>query len=209
MGKRQCLTRHHLKAPDRRSWTRNSMYRQRHSTRPHWSCTSLPRRTTTSNADSRISLVNIKLDNIEENIKKQTTQELEAEADSYIQKGNEAQHSGNYDEAAEYFATAKEIYAQTGNVSQAMNAGSKQEGAQYGPDQQQALQSVLDGMSYMACGDYESAIDELGNARDAYNNLGDTSSATAVGNTITSLQQLQKALYSEDNAVPDPVDVTN
>lgn len=64
-------------------------------------------------------------------------------------------------------------------------------------------------MSYMACGDYESAIDELGNARDAYNNLGDTSSATAVGNTITSLQQLQKALYSEDNAVPDPVDVTN
>lgn len=162
-----------------------------------------------ANADSRISLVNIKLDNIEENIKKQTTQELEAEADSYIQKGNEAQHSGNFDEAAEYFATAKEIYAQTGNVSQAMNAGSKQEGAQYGPDQQQALQSVLDGMSYMACGDYESAIDELGNARDAYNNLGDTSSATAVGNTITSLQQLQKALYSEDNAVPDPVDVTN
>ncbi|RAZ92322.1 hypothetical protein DK853_41830, partial [Klebsiella oxytoca] len=28
-----------------------------------------------ANADSRISLVNIKLDNIEENIKKQTTQE--------------------------------------------------------------------------------------------------------------------------------------
>lgn len=149
-------------------------------------------------ADSKISVVNIKLDNIEENIEKQTTQELEAEADSYIQKGNEAQHSGNYEEAAEYFASAKEIYAQTGNVSQEMNAGSKQEGAQYGPDQQQALQNVLDGMAYMACGDYESAIDELTAAKDAYTKLGDTASASAVANTISSLQQINAAADSSD-----------
>lgn len=151
-------------------------------------------------ADSKISVVNIILNNIEENIEKQNIQELEAEADDYIQKGNEAQHSGNYEEAAEYYANAKEIYAQTGNVSQEMNAGSKQEGAQYGPDQQQALQNVLDGMSYIACGDYESAISELTEAKEAYTNLGDTASASAVANTISSLQQINNAAYSGNAA---------
>ena len=151
-------------------------------------------------ADSKISVVNIILNNIEENIEKENIQELEAEADDYIQKGNEAQHSGNYEEAAEYYANAKEIYAQTGNVSQEMNAGSKQEGAQYGPDQQQALQNVLDGMSYIACGDYESAISELTEAKEAYTNLGDTVSASAVANTISSLQQINNAAYSGNAA---------
>lgn len=142
-----------------------------------------------SEADSKISFVSIKIENINQTINKQSNQELEKEADSYVQKANQAMHSGNYDAAQEYYKSAKEIYQKTENTAQLVAINEKLENAAYGPDEQNALQNVLDGMSYMASGDYATAINKLEKAKEAYKNMGDTASASAVSNTITSLMQ--------------------
>ena len=140
-------------------------------------------------ADSKISFVSIKIDNINQTINKQSNQELEKEADSYVQKANQAMHSGNYDAAKEYYENAKEIYQKTENSAQLVAINEKLESAAYGPDEQNALQNVLEGMSYMAVGDYATAIEKLESAKTAYKNMGDKASANAVANTITTLMQ--------------------
>ncbi len=142
-------------------------------------------------ADGKISFVSIKIDNINQTINKQSNQEMEKEADSYVQKANQAMHSGDYKTAQEYYENAKEIYQKTENTAQLVAINEKLENAAYGPDEQNALQNVLDGMSYMASGDYATAITKLESAKEAYKNMGDTASANAVANTITALMQKQ------------------
>lgn len=145
-------------------------------------------------ADSKISFASIKIDNINETINKQSNQEMEKEADSYVQKANQAMHSGDFEEAQECYESAKEIYQKTENTAQLVAINEKLENVAYGPDEQNALQNVLDGMLYMSSGDYATAIEKLESAKEAYNNMGDTSSANAVANTITALMQKQSAV---------------
>ena len=75
------------------------------------------------------------------------------------------------------------------NIKLAIAINEKLENAAYGPDEQNALQNVLDGMSYMASGDYATAITKLESAKEAYKNMGDTASANAVANTALMQKQ--------------------
>ena len=154
-------------------------------------------------ADGKIAALTIKIDRANDKVNSLSTQEMEKEADDYIQKGNQAAHEGDDAAALEYYESAKEIYQKTNNDTQLLVVNQKIENTQYGADEGNALTNVLDAMSYMASMDYETAIAELEIARDIYREQGDSESATAVAHTISNLKTLRDSAVNFNTQTGD------
>ncbi len=140
-------------------------------------------------AADKIALVDINMNNIQETIDKLSNKELEKEANGYIDMASEAAHDGDYDKAAEYYEAAKEIFQQTENTDQIIAINDKLDAVQYGPDEEVALANVLDALAALARGDINSANAHLGQAKQAYNKLGDTEHANRMQEILNSLVQ--------------------
>ena len=126
-----------------------------------------------TDATDKLSMVNVKISNIESMMNKLSTQDLEKEADGYLKLASEASHNGKYDQAQEYYEAAKEIFQQTGNTDQIISINDKLENVQYGPDEDAAMDLVMSGLEAMAGGDYQAAVVYLQQAKLAYKELGD------------------------------------
>ena len=146
-----------------------------------------------SDAADKASMVNVKIDNVNDTVNQQTTQQQEAEADNLVQKGNDALHSGDYDTAESCYNNAKNIYQKTNNTAQVVAMNEKIDSAAYGPDENNALQNVLDACSALANNDLGTAISKIDAAKSAYTNLGDTATASALGNLLNTLNQTAAA----------------
>lgn len=126
-----------------------------------------------TDATDKLSMVGVKISNIEGMMNKLSTQDLEKEADGYLKLASEASHNGKYEEAQEYYEAAKEIFQQTGNTDQIISINDKLENVQYGPDEDAAMDIIMSGLEAMAGGDYQTAIVYLQQAKQAYGELGD------------------------------------
>ncbi len=142
-----------------------------------------------TDAADKISMVNVKISNIEDMMEKLSNQDLEKEADGYINMASEAAHDGDYKKAAEYYEAAKEIFQQTGNTDQIIAINDKLDAVQYGPDEEAALTNVIDALEALAKGDVASAQNFLQQAKTAYSNLGDTEHANEMQTILNSLAQ--------------------
>ena len=133
-----------------------------------------------ADAESKMALMDIKIDNVQNMINKQSNQDMEREADAYVLMGNDAMHKGNYDEAAGYYESAKEIYQKTDNNDQIMSMNEKIESAKYGPGENEAINKILEAVGCMARGDLPGAKGCLQQAVNAYTEMGDAESAAKV-----------------------------
>lgn len=131
-------------------------------------------------AESKMSLMDIKIENVQNMISKQTNQDMEREADAYALMGNDAMHKGKYKEAASYYESAKEIYQKTDNNAQVMAMNEKIESATYGPEEDKAIESILNAVGKMAGADFEGAKASLIQAVNTYSEMGDTATAAKV-----------------------------
>lgn len=144
-----------------------------------------------TDAADKISMVDVKIANIEDMMQKLSNQDLEKEADGYMNMASEAAHNGNYDEAKEYYDKAKEIFQQTGNTDQIIAINEKLDNIQDGPDQDAALENVMRGLEALAGGDYNGALSYLQAAKAAYEELNDSVRASELQVIISKVQQLQ------------------
>jgi serine/threonine protein phosphatase PrpC len=143
-----------------------------------------------ADADSKISMVDIKIENASSAVNKQTNEQLESEADSYVQAANEALKNNQYTKAKENYQMAKDIYKNTGNSEQVSKMDEKMDAAENGPDSanaEQALADVLSAAECMARGDLPSAVSFYTSAQKAYDELSMTSEASRLQNIITQL----------------------
>lgn len=143
-----------------------------------------------ADADSKISMVDIKIENASSAVNKQTNEQLESEADSYVQAANEALKNNQYSKAKENYQMAKDIYKNTGNSEQVSKMDEKMDAAESGPDSanaEQALADVLSAAECMARGDIPSAVSFYTSAQKAYDELSMTSEASRLQNIITQL----------------------
>lgn len=131
-------------------------------------------------AESKMSLMDIKIDNVQNMISKQSNQDMEREADAYILMGNDALHKGKYDEAASYYESAKEIYQKTENNDQIMAINEKIEEATYGPGEDEAMNCILAAIPKLAAGDLAGAKGSLQQAVNAYSKMGDAARAAQI-----------------------------
>lgn len=140
-----------------------------------------------ADAESKMSLMDIKIDNIQNMINKQSNQDLEREADAYVLMGNDALHKGDYEEAAANYESAKEIYQKTENNDQIMAMNAKIEEATYGPGEDEALNSILEAIPKLAAGDLPGAKGSLQQAVNAYSQMGDAAHAAQVQAALSQL----------------------
>lgn len=158
-------------------------------------------------ADAKSQALAIKIDRLNEKIEKQTTQDQEAEAAKYVDEAKEAKKDGDMEKAAELYGMANDIYLQTGNTAMQIEVQKKIDEAEDAPaenevTQAEALQFVLDAISYISAYDTESAIDELRSAQLAYTSLDETEAAKAIANTISTLkdQQMNMTVHFDENS---------
>lgn len=140
-----------------------------------------------ADAESKMSLMDIKIENIQNMINKQSNQDLEREADAYVLMGNDALHKGDYEEAAANYESAKEIYQKTENNDQIMAMNAKIEEATYGPGEDEALNSILEAIPKLASGDLPGAKGSLQQAVNAYSQMGDAAHAAQVQAALSQL----------------------
>ncbi len=149
-----------------------------------------------TDATDKLSMIAVKISNVEGMMNKLSTQDLEKEADGYLKLASEASHNGKYDEAQQYYEAAKEIFQQTGNTDQIISINDKLENVQYGPDEDAALDVLMSGLESMAGGDYNAAIVYLQQAQSAYEKLGDSVRVSELKVIISKAQNLQAAMQS-------------
>lgn len=142
-----------------------------------------------TDASDKLSMVGVKISNIEGMMNKLSTQDLEKEADGYLKLASEASHNGKYDQAQEYYEAAKEIFQQTGNTDQIISINDKLENVQYGPDEDAAFICVFDALESMAKGDNVTAMTFLQQAKQLYTDLGNMTCANEIQTAITNLEQ--------------------
>ena len=138
-------------------------------------------------AESKLSLMDIKIENVQNMISKQSNQDMEREADAYVLMGNDALHKGKYEEAASYYESAKEIYQKTENNDQIMAINEKIEEATYGPGENEAMNNILAAIPKMAAGDLLGAKASLQQAVNAYSQMGDSARAAQVQAVLSQL----------------------
>lgn len=140
-------------------------------------------------AAAKISSVDIAITNAEGMSNKQSNQDVEKEANDYLDKATQAYHDGKNDTARELYEKAKELFMQTGNNDQVMAIAGKLEEINYGTDAKAAQESIILAMEAMARGDNAQAIVFLTQARDAYSGQNDTVNATRIQAIISQLNQ--------------------
>lgn len=151
---------------------------------------------TYGNADAadKMSLVDIKINNVKEMTDKMSNQDKEKEADEYLNMASEAAHDGKYDEAVAFYENAKEIFQETGNTDQVIAINDKIDNAQYGPDKEGAITNIMDAVIAMAKGDTNNAIVYLQQAKESYEKMNDTAHANRLQEAIGSLQESQQGV---------------
>lgn len=144
---------------------------------------------TYGNADAadKISLIDIKIKNVEDMMSKLSNQDKEKEADGYLNMASEAAHDGKYEEAVKYYEDAKAIFQETGNTDQIIAINDKIDNVQYGPDEENALTCLMDALGAMARGDNASALTFLQKAMDAYTKLNNLERANEIQTVISSM----------------------
>lgn len=144
-----------------------------------------------ADAADKISMVDVKISNIEDMMQKLSNQDLEKEANGYMDLAREATQSGNYDEAEQYYEKAKEIFQQTGNTNQIIAIDGKLDDVGAGPDQDAALENVMRGLEALAGGDYNGALGYLQAAKTAYEEMNDAVRVSELQVIISKVQILQ------------------
>ncbi len=142
-------------------------------------------------AADKISMVDVKISNIEDMMQKLSNQDLEKEANGYMDLAREATHNGNYDEAEEYYEKAKEIFQQTGNNDQIIAIDGKLDNVEAGTDQEAAMDNVMRGLEALAGGDYNGALGYLQSAKAAYEAMNDAVRVSELQVIISKVQILQ------------------
>jgi tetratricopeptide (TPR) repeat protein len=143
-----------------------------------------------TDADSKISMVDIKIENASNAVNKQSNEELESEAESYVETANQALKNNQYTKAQENYQMAKDIYKNTGNSDQVSKMDEKIDAAENGPDSanaEQALADVLSAAECIARGDLPAAISFYTSAQKTYDELAMTSEASRLENIISQL----------------------
>lgn len=143
-----------------------------------------------ADAESKIAMVDIKIENASSAVNKQTNEQLESEAESYVEAANQALKNNQYTKAKENYQMAKDIYKNTGNSEQVSKMDEKIDTAENGPDSanaEQALADILSAAECMARNDLPSAISFYTSAQKAYDELAMTSEASRLQNIITQL----------------------
>lgn len=138
-------------------------------------------------AAAKISSVDIAITNAEGMSDKQSNQDVEKEANDYLDKATQAYHDEKYDTAKELYEKAKELFMQTGNNDQVMAIAGKLEEINYGADAKAVQENIISAMEAMARGDNAQAIVMLTKARDAYSEQNDTVNATRIQGIISQL----------------------
>lgn len=140
-------------------------------------------------AASKISSLDIDINNTEGMSSKQSNQEIEKEADDFLNKAAQAVHDGNNDKAQEYYTKAKELFQQTGNNDQVMAINDKLENLQYGSDDAAAVQNLMDALDALAGDDKAGAALYLQQAKDEYSKIGDKEMVGEVQKVMSKLAQ--------------------
>lgn len=148
-------------------------------------------------AESKSALVDIKIENINATMEKQSTQQMEQEAATYVEQAAEALHKGNGEQAAQLYEKAKAIYQKTGNASMVVSLSDKIENARYGTekeDEADALGYVLEAMELMAQDKDSKAVKKLEKARTLYKELDKSTEASQIQGIIN---QINTAIENE------------
>lgn len=140
-----------------------------------------------SDAVDKIARVDIKINNIQDTIEKLSNQDLEKEADEYMNKASQAARNGNYEEAQKYYEEAKAIFQETQNDSQIIAINEKIESLQQDPDRDTALSLLIRGLEALSTGDSNTAIGYLQQAREAYAQINDELRASEIQIIISNL----------------------
>lgn len=140
-----------------------------------------------TDAESKMNLMDIKVENVQNMINKQTNQDMEREADAYILMGNDALHKGKYEEAVSQYEKAKEIYQKTGNTAQIMEINGKIEEAKYGPQGDEAYTFLISALASASKGDIPTAKAMLQEALKIYNKMNDSEHAAQVQNVLNGM----------------------
>jgi len=165
-------------------------------------------------SDSKISLVDIKIQNASNSMNKQTTQELEEEASQYVSQGNQAYHDKNYKSAIENFELAKDIYKTTENTGKVSDMDEKIDTAKIQPskeDEEEEAEAVeeeqtlkekaskylLDASEAFANEEYEEAIDNYSLTQELYDKLQMSEESKKLGRIIKQIKNLQKEKEKE------------
>ena len=138
-------------------------------------------------ANDKISMVDIKIQNVQDMMNKLSNQDLEKEADGYMEMASQAAHDGDYEKAQEYYEDAKEIFQQTGNTDQIISINDKIDGIQYGPEEDAAIAGLVSALDALSKGDNTSAIVFLKQTMEIYNELGDIANANQIQTIINNL----------------------
>lgn len=141
-------------------------------------------------AESKMALVDIKIENINATMDKQSAQQMEQEAATYVEQAAEALHNGNNEQAAQLYEKAKSLYQKTGNVSMVVNLSDKLENAKYGTekeDEADALEYVLEATELLAEEKYTKAISKLEKARGIYKDLDRATEASQIQGIINQI----------------------
>lgn len=138
----------------------------------------------------RITELDIRIEDANNKVDKQTAEELENEAEKYEQAAAEALASGDYETAQENYDMAKKLYKQTGNTDMMAQMDTKASETESGPASEaseKALAALLSAAEYLARADYGHALANFDDARKYYEEAGMTSEATRVNNIITQM----------------------
>lgn len=141
-------------------------------------------------AADRITELDIRLEDANNKIDKQTNEELENEAEKYEQAAAQAIEQGDYDTAKENYDMAKKLYKQTGNTDMMAQMDSKKEAAESGPTSQnseKALQELLSAAEYLSRGDYGNALLHFQEAERCYQEAEMTAEASRINTIITQI----------------------
>lgn len=141
-------------------------------------------------AADRITELDIRIEDANNKVDKQTNEELEKEAEKYEQAAAEALANGDYETAQENYDMAKQLYKQSGNTDMMAQMDSKVSATENGPTSEaseKALAALLSAAEYLARADYGHAISNFDDARKYYEEAGMTSEATRVNNILTQM----------------------
>ena len=141
-------------------------------------------------AQDRITELDIRIEDANNKVDKQTNEELENEAEKYEQAAAKALEQGDYEGAAQNYDMAKKLYKQTGNTDMMAQMDSKVKATQNGPSSEaseKALAALISAAEYLARADYGHALANFDDARKYYDEAGMPSEAGRINNIITQM----------------------
>ena len=140
-----------------------------------------------TDAASKITGVNIKIEQAKYDRDNRSDAEKEAEAYEHEKEAAVAEREGNYDKAVELYEKARILYQETKNTAKVMQIEEKIENALKGPDREEAAALLRSAMISVVAGDRNGAITYLNDAKRIYDKLEDKDASKEIQNIINSL----------------------